>query len=392
MGSYVPTTAAEREQMLSKIGVGSMEALYAAVPREMLLRDGLKLPAGLKSIQQEAFRGSAAESIVLPDGCTEIGAKAFADCAMLRRVEIPASVAVIAEDAFEGCSHELVIVTPKGSAAESYRAITVRGARAGETVTLHITLRDTQNPAGSYTLSVSYTLTDADTVVTAVYTDLAGRVAETRTGIPFGTAPGLPSAETIAAIEPPEAGYHFRGLDTPEGWSPDVTAPLYADGVFAPIAVRDSITVTFSGIGITTTQAAIDPGENVPWPAQPTRAGYRFLGWTADNNQTRYHTGAVYVPEDDVEFRAVWRRGVNITVLDVAWGEATIAQWGNYLDYDADEVVLPISYTFYVYDDEVAVRIDGRDAAFTLTYTGRAGYYYYYNVTIGSDQFPAPEW
>ena len=80
----------------------------------------MKLPAGLKSIQQEAFRGSAAESIVLPDGCTEIGAKAFADCAMLRRVEIPASVAVIAEDAFEGCSNELVIVTPKGSAAESF--------------------------------------------------------------------------------------------------------------------------------------------------------------------------------------------------------------------------------------------------------------------------------
>ena len=39
---------------------------------------------------------------------------------MLRRVEIPASVAVIAEDAFEGCSNELVIVTPKGSAAESF--------------------------------------------------------------------------------------------------------------------------------------------------------------------------------------------------------------------------------------------------------------------------------
>ena len=41
MGSYVPTTAAEREQMLSKIGVESMEELYAAVPREMLLQDGL---------------------------------------------------------------------------------------------------------------------------------------------------------------------------------------------------------------------------------------------------------------------------------------------------------------------------------------------------------------
>ena len=80
----------------------------------------MKLPAGLKSIQQEAFRDSAAECVVLPDGCAEIGARAFAACAGLRRVEIPASVAVIAEDAFEGCSNELVIVTPKGSAAESF--------------------------------------------------------------------------------------------------------------------------------------------------------------------------------------------------------------------------------------------------------------------------------
>ena len=80
----------------------------------------MKLPADLKIVRQEAFRDSAAECVVLPDGCAEIGAKAFAACAMLRRVEIPASVAVIAEDAFEGCSNELVIVTPKGSAAESF--------------------------------------------------------------------------------------------------------------------------------------------------------------------------------------------------------------------------------------------------------------------------------
>ena len=51
MGSYVPTTAAEREQMLSKIGVESMEELYAAVPREMLLQDGLDLPAGLSELE-----------------------------------------------------------------------------------------------------------------------------------------------------------------------------------------------------------------------------------------------------------------------------------------------------------------------------------------------------
>ena len=38
MGSYVPTTAAEREEMLAAIGVDSLEGLYKAVPQEMLLR------------------------------------------------------------------------------------------------------------------------------------------------------------------------------------------------------------------------------------------------------------------------------------------------------------------------------------------------------------------
>ncbi len=38
----------------------------------------------------------------------------------LKLVEIPASVTAIAENAFEGCGEGLVIVTPKGSAAERF--------------------------------------------------------------------------------------------------------------------------------------------------------------------------------------------------------------------------------------------------------------------------------
>ena len=45
MGSYVPTTAAEREEMLAAIGVDSLEGLYKAVPQEMLLRSGGLQPA-----------------------------------------------------------------------------------------------------------------------------------------------------------------------------------------------------------------------------------------------------------------------------------------------------------------------------------------------------------
>ena len=48
MGSYVPTTAAEREEMLAAIGVDSLEGLSQAVPQEMLLRDGLIQPSRRK--------------------------------------------------------------------------------------------------------------------------------------------------------------------------------------------------------------------------------------------------------------------------------------------------------------------------------------------------------
>ena len=52
MGSYVPTTAAEREEMLAAIGVDSLEGLYKAVPQEMLLRSGgLNIPEGLSELE-----------------------------------------------------------------------------------------------------------------------------------------------------------------------------------------------------------------------------------------------------------------------------------------------------------------------------------------------------
>ena len=63
----------------------------------------MQLPAQLKEIEEEAFAGMACEGIIVPDGCTSIGAKAFADCKSLIYIRIPSSVTDIAEDAFEGC-------------------------------------------------------------------------------------------------------------------------------------------------------------------------------------------------------------------------------------------------------------------------------------------------
>ena len=46
---------------------------------------------------------------VIPDTCTTIGSKAFANCSGLIYIKIPATVAAIASDAFEGCGWNLVI-------------------------------------------------------------------------------------------------------------------------------------------------------------------------------------------------------------------------------------------------------------------------------------------
>ena len=62
----------------------------------------MRLPAMLEEIDEEAFMGMAAEGIIIPDGCTAIGSKAFANCPNLIYIKIPSSVTVIAEDEFVG--------------------------------------------------------------------------------------------------------------------------------------------------------------------------------------------------------------------------------------------------------------------------------------------------
>ena len=51
MGSYVPHTAAQREEMLAAIGVKTMDELYQSVPQEMLLSGSLKLPEGMSELE-----------------------------------------------------------------------------------------------------------------------------------------------------------------------------------------------------------------------------------------------------------------------------------------------------------------------------------------------------
>ena len=77
------------------------------------------LPSALYQIDEETFVGNAMVYTAVPEGCTVISNRAFADCVSLRLIRLPASVVSIAEDAFQGCG-QITIIAPRISKAHEY--------------------------------------------------------------------------------------------------------------------------------------------------------------------------------------------------------------------------------------------------------------------------------
>lgn len=68
----------------------------------------LRLPIALRTVEENAFEGINSQAVIIPDGCTSIGSRAFANCKNMIYVRIPASVTFIADDAFAGCDQVII--------------------------------------------------------------------------------------------------------------------------------------------------------------------------------------------------------------------------------------------------------------------------------------------
>ena len=64
MGSYVPSTADERKQMLNAVGLSSMDDLYSDVPSNVKL-DSLNLPSGKSELTVAAEMEELADKNVV---------------------------------------------------------------------------------------------------------------------------------------------------------------------------------------------------------------------------------------------------------------------------------------------------------------------------------------
>ena len=67
MGSYVPVTEKDREEMLQRIGIDSMDDLFSMIPDDVKIKGGLDLPGGMSELQvRRAMEKMAAKNKVFP--------------------------------------------------------------------------------------------------------------------------------------------------------------------------------------------------------------------------------------------------------------------------------------------------------------------------------------
>lgn len=114
----------QAEALLEDDGVGN-RASIAEIESEhapRLSSESFVLPANLVTIEDQAFEGTAAETVSFPESLCYIGNAAFGGALSLRQIQVPASVTYIADNAFAGAEN-LTVFGEAGSYAEAWARV-----------------------------------------------------------------------------------------------------------------------------------------------------------------------------------------------------------------------------------------------------------------------------
>lgn len=129
--------------------------------------------------------------------------------------------------------YTVTVGTVRENGKDTVLPLTVRCGKEGP-ITLTVTLTDRRAETGAkYELSIPYTLTEADTQVTATFAGPDGQKIVDST-VKYGATATI-SEELLTELKKalPE-GSSFDNLSDPDSWEPSLTSPLHIDTVFRP--------------------------------------------------------------------------------------------------------------------------------------------------------------
>ena len=126
--------------------------------------------------------------------------------------------------------YTVTVGTVRENGKDTVLPLTVRGGKEGP-ITLTVTLTDRRAETGAaYELSIPYTLTEADTQVTATFAGPDGQKIVDST-VKYGATATI-SEELLTELK--KALPESSDLSDPDSWEPSLTSPLYIDTVFRP--------------------------------------------------------------------------------------------------------------------------------------------------------------
>ena len=226
----------------------------------------LSLPAALKRVEAEAFAGTNMQQIIIPDGMTEIGARAFANCRKLLVVSMPDSIESIADDAFDGCDTQyLCNVANEDSYAAQY--------------------------ADSHGLNHCPSIVKCNVIFDADGGKCDTDMLSVEVGNALGSLP-IPTKE----------GCIF------DGWYNASGAQINADTVIREsddllLCAKWSCTITYNANGgsCSTANKKMNCGDAIGSLPTPTRTYYTFNGWyTAASGGTKISTSTTFASSTTV--------------------------------------------------------------------------------------------
>ena len=289
----------ETTKTLTITGSGAMTDYAAAADRPWhTFRadvESIVVPDGLTNIGAYAFSGCKMVNFTIPASVTSIGKYAFNYCSALTAIDIPAGVTTIGRSAFDYCNALASINLPEGLTSIGQRAFAVCKSLAT------ISIPSTVTTLGQYTFAWCYNLQSATIgggVTTipqwAFFNDTLLNTVVLSEGLDTIDYNAFYTCKRLSSINLPESvtsvkGSSFSGCNA-------IAEPLYNSHLFAymPKSYEGGYAVP-NGISVISSMAFIDCANltSVILPASIDSIGY---GAFASNSSLKYFTLLTPIP------------------------------------------------------------------------------------------------